>query len=162
MSKIKVNNSIVELDGDEMTRIIWEFIKSKLILPYIDIGIKYWWLGDIVATRIPPVLQRISNGLIRLLNSSNQLLSLPKLSSEKEIKPTLNRCITSSMRSKNISNGTNLMPLSQRWQNVHRATQPFDPKSVATRLPLRCLSRLLESFWYHHWPKRPHCFFWWC
>ena len=45
MSKIKVNNPIVELDGDEMTRIIWEFIKTKLILPYLDIGIKYYDLG---------------------------------------------------------------------------------------------------------------------
>ena len=45
MSKIKVNNPIVELDGDEMTRIIWEFIKNKLILPYIDIGIEYYDLG---------------------------------------------------------------------------------------------------------------------
>ena len=42
MSKIKVKNPIVELDGDEMTRIIWEFIKSKLILPYIDLGIEYY------------------------------------------------------------------------------------------------------------------------
>ena len=45
MSKIKVNNPIVELDGDEMTRIIWEFIKSKLILPYLDLGIEYYDLG---------------------------------------------------------------------------------------------------------------------
>ena len=45
MSKIKVNNPIVELDGDEMTRIIWEFIKSKLILPYVDLGIEYYDLG---------------------------------------------------------------------------------------------------------------------
>ncbi len=45
MSKIKVNNPIVELDGDEMTRIIWEFIKNKLILPYLDLGIKYYDLG---------------------------------------------------------------------------------------------------------------------
>ena len=45
MSKIKVNNPVVELDGDEMTRIIWEFIKSKLILPYIDLGIEYYDLG---------------------------------------------------------------------------------------------------------------------
>ena len=45
MSKIKVNNPIVELDGDEMTRIIWEFIKNKLILPYIDLGIEYYDLG---------------------------------------------------------------------------------------------------------------------
>ena len=37
VSKIKVKNPIVELDGDEMTRIIWEFIKKKLILPYIDL-----------------------------------------------------------------------------------------------------------------------------
>ena len=45
MAKIKVNNPIVELDGDEMTRIIWEFIKSKLVLPYLDLGIKYYDLG---------------------------------------------------------------------------------------------------------------------
>ncbi len=45
MSKIKVKNPIVELDGDEMTRIIWEFIKSKLILPYLDLGIEYYDLG---------------------------------------------------------------------------------------------------------------------
>ena len=45
MTKIKVKNPIVELDGDEMTRIMWEFIKKKLILPYIDINIKYYDLG---------------------------------------------------------------------------------------------------------------------
>ncbi len=45
MSKIKVKNPVVELDGDEMTRIIWEFIKSKLILPYLDLGIEYYDLG---------------------------------------------------------------------------------------------------------------------
>ena len=42
MSKIKVKNPVVELDGDEMTRIIWEFIKNKLILPYLDLGIEYY------------------------------------------------------------------------------------------------------------------------
>ena len=45
MSKIKVKIPVVELDGDEMTRIIWEFIKNKLILPYIDLGIDYYDLG---------------------------------------------------------------------------------------------------------------------
>ncbi|MDA8537524.1 NADP-dependent isocitrate dehydrogenase [Candidatus Pelagibacter bacterium] len=45
MAKIKVKNPVVELDGDEMTRIIWEFIKSKLILPYLDLDIKYFDLG---------------------------------------------------------------------------------------------------------------------
>ena len=45
MSKIKVNNPVVELDGDEMTRIIWKFIKDKLILPYLDLDIKYYDLG---------------------------------------------------------------------------------------------------------------------
>src|ERR1700743_2285705 len=43
--KIKVANPVVELDGDEMTRIIWKFIKDKLILPYLDIDIKYYDLG---------------------------------------------------------------------------------------------------------------------
>ena len=45
MSKIKVKNPIVELDGDEMTRVIWEFIKNKLILPYLDLSIEYFDLG---------------------------------------------------------------------------------------------------------------------
>ena len=45
MSKIKVKNPVVELDGDEMTRVIWKFIKNKLILPYLDIGIEYYDLG---------------------------------------------------------------------------------------------------------------------
>ena len=42
MSKIKVEKPVVELDGDEMTRIIWKFIKDKLILPYLDLNIKYY------------------------------------------------------------------------------------------------------------------------
>ena len=41
MAKIKVKNPVVELDGDEMTRIIWSFIKDKLIRPYLEIDIKY-------------------------------------------------------------------------------------------------------------------------
>ena len=40
MPKIKMKNPVVELDGDEMTRIIWSFIKNKLILPYLDIDLK--------------------------------------------------------------------------------------------------------------------------
>jgi isocitrate dehydrogenase len=45
MAKIKVENPIVELDGDEMTRIIWQFIKDKLILPYLDVDLKYFDLS---------------------------------------------------------------------------------------------------------------------
>ena len=45
MPKIKVVNPIVELDGDEMTRVIWKFIKDKLILPYLDVDLKYYDLG---------------------------------------------------------------------------------------------------------------------
>ncbi len=45
MAKIKVENPVVELDGDEMTRIIWSFIKERLILPYLDIDLKYYDLG---------------------------------------------------------------------------------------------------------------------
>ena len=45
MSKIKVKNPVVEIDGDEMTRIIWSFIKEKLISPYLDLDIKYYDLG---------------------------------------------------------------------------------------------------------------------
>ena len=45
MSKIKVSGTVVELDGDEMTRIIWQFIKEKLILPYLDINLEYYDLS---------------------------------------------------------------------------------------------------------------------
>ena len=45
MAKVKVKNPIVEIDGDEMTRIIWEFIKEKLILPYLDVDLKYYDLA---------------------------------------------------------------------------------------------------------------------
>ena len=45
MSKIKVKNPVVELDGDEMTRIIWSFIKDKLITPYLELDIKYYRLN---------------------------------------------------------------------------------------------------------------------
>ena len=45
MSKIIVKNPVVEIDGDEMTRIIWDFIKKKLILPYLDIDLKYYDLS---------------------------------------------------------------------------------------------------------------------
>ena len=45
MSKIKVINPVVELDGDEMTRIIWQFIKDELILKYLDVDLKYYDLG---------------------------------------------------------------------------------------------------------------------
>ena len=45
MAKIKVTNPIVEMDGDEMTRIIWRLIKDKLIFPYLDINLMYFDLG---------------------------------------------------------------------------------------------------------------------
>ena len=45
MSKIKVQGTVVELDGDEMTRIIWDYIKKQLILPYLDINLDYYDLG---------------------------------------------------------------------------------------------------------------------
>src|SRR3954471_12992437 len=45
MAKIKVDNPVVEMDGDEMTRIIWQMIKDKLILPYLDVQLLYFDLG---------------------------------------------------------------------------------------------------------------------
>ena len=55
MTKIKVANPVVELDGDEMTRIIWDFIKQKLILPYLDIDLKYYDLS-VQVRRSPSIL----------------------------------------------------------------------------------------------------------
>ena len=43
--KIKVENAVVDMDGDEMTRIIWSLIKEKLIMPYLDINIRYFYLS---------------------------------------------------------------------------------------------------------------------
>ena len=62
MAKIKVVNPVVELDGDEMTRIIWQFIKDKLIHPYLDIDLEYYDLSvesrdatdDQITELIPP------------------------------------------------------------------------------------------------------------
>jgi len=45
MAKIKVNTPVVEMDGDEMTRIIWQWIRERLILPYLDIDLKYFDLS---------------------------------------------------------------------------------------------------------------------
>ncbi len=45
MNKIKVENPVVELDGDEMARVIWKMIKEKLILPFLDVNINYFDLG---------------------------------------------------------------------------------------------------------------------
>ena len=45
MAKIKVKNPVVEIDGDEMTRIIWEWIRERLILPYLDVDLKYYDLS---------------------------------------------------------------------------------------------------------------------
>ena len=45
MAKIKVKNPVVELDGDEMTRIIWQYIKDKLITPFLDVELMYFDLG---------------------------------------------------------------------------------------------------------------------
>jgi len=45
MQKIKVEGTVVEMDGDEMTRIIWQFIKDKLIHPYLDLKLEYYDLG---------------------------------------------------------------------------------------------------------------------
>ena len=53
--KIKVNNPIVEIDGDEMTRVIWHLIKEKLILPFLDIELKYYDLG--IKHRMKPMIR---------------------------------------------------------------------------------------------------------
>ena len=71
MSKIKVKNPIVELDGDEMTRIIWEFIKNKLIIPYLDLSIEYYDLGmksrdntdDQITSKSANAIKRVGVGI---------------------------------------------------------------------------------------------------
>jgi isocitrate dehydrogenase len=55
MAKIKVANPVVELDGDEMARIMWSFIKNKLILPYLDIDLKYYDSGMESRDALTPV-----------------------------------------------------------------------------------------------------------
>jgi len=51
MAKIKVDNPVVDIDGDEMTRIIWALIKDKLIFPYLDLKLEYYDLASKTATR---------------------------------------------------------------------------------------------------------------
>ena len=71
MTKIKVKNPVVELDGDEMTRIIWDLIKNKLILPYLDIDLHYYDLGveyrdqtdDKVTTEAAEAIQKYGVGV---------------------------------------------------------------------------------------------------
>src|SRR6201989_2889735 len=71
MAKIKVENPVVELDGDEMTRIIWQFIKDQLILPYLDINLEYYDLGvenrdatsDQVTIDAPHTIQKYGVGV---------------------------------------------------------------------------------------------------
>ena len=65
MKKIKVLNPVVEIDGDEMTRIIWKFIKERLILPYLDVNLIYYDLGiksrnDSVCVLVKEVLNNFS------------------------------------------------------------------------------------------------------
>lgn len=66
--KIVVKNPVVDLDGDEMTRIIWQFIKEKLILPYLDLDIKYYDLSvqyrDEVSTLFYAMLSSVGNGVL--------------------------------------------------------------------------------------------------
>ena len=72
MAKIKVKNPVVELDGDEMTRIIWSFIKDKLIKPYLEIDLKYYDLGmesrDKTDDQITLMRQMQSNNMVLVLN----------------------------------------------------------------------------------------------
>ena len=71
VKKIKVKNPIVEMDGDEMTRVIWKFIKEKLILPYLDIEIKYFDLGiknrdftnDLVTVKAAEAIKKFNVGI---------------------------------------------------------------------------------------------------
>ncbi len=71
IKKIKVKNPVVEMDGDEMTRVIWKFIKEKLILPYLDIEIKYFDLGiknrdftnDLVTVKAAEAIKKFNVGI---------------------------------------------------------------------------------------------------
>ena len=73
MAKIKVKNPVVELDGDEMTRIIWSFIKNKLIKPYLDIDLKYYDGKPVIEE-----ITRLSKPSLRVYSSSKDL---PKVKS---------------------------------------------------------------------------------
>ena len=78
MSKISVKNPIVELDGDEMTRIIWDFIKNKLILPYIDLGIEYYDLGMESRDKTNDQITTDSANAIKKVGAEKFINRLPK------------------------------------------------------------------------------------
>jgi len=71
MAKIKVEGTVVELDGDEMTRIIWQFIKDSLILPYLDVNLEYYDLGIKCATITPDEARVEEFGLKKMWKSPN-------------------------------------------------------------------------------------------
>ena len=85
MSKINVKNPVVELDGDEMTKIIWDFIKNKLILPYLDLGIEYYDLGmksrdntdDQITIDSANAIKKIGVGICLLYTSPSPRDNLP-------------------------------------------------------------------------------------
>src|SRR3546814_3660101 len=88
MAKIKVANPIVELDGDEMTRIIWAMIKEKLILPYLDVDLKYYDLGmeardatdDQITIDSANAIKQYGVGVKRSEEHTSELQSLMRIS----------------------------------------------------------------------------------
>merc|ERR1712190_340900 len=80
--RIKVANPVVEMDGDEMTRIIWEKIKERLIFPYVDVDCKYYDLGlpyrDRPMTKLPSTVQRLCLSTMLVSNAppSHQMRSV--------------------------------------------------------------------------------------
>ena len=77
MNKIKVKTPLVEVDGDEMTRIIWQFIKDKLILPYLDIDLDYYDLGVISRDRTNDKITVDSANAIKTVSYTH--LTLPTI-----------------------------------------------------------------------------------
>src|SRR3546814_9686215 len=80
MDKINVKNPVIQLDGDEMTRIIWKFIKEKLILPYLDVDLIYYDLGIEARDKTNDQITIDSANAIRSEEHTSELQSLMRIS----------------------------------------------------------------------------------
>ena len=120
MAKIKVEGKVVELDGDEMTRVIWKDIKDRLILPYLDVDLEYYDLGienrdatdDQVTVDAAKAIQREHVG------------------------------VKSAMRS-----ATSIRPLISRFRGQARSPSPSLRKMVPSRSSMSCTTMVPTAAW---------------
>ena len=92
MEKIKMTTPLVEMDGDEMTRVLWKLIKEELLLPYVDLNTEYYDLGLVLMTRLLLTQQKQLRNMVLLSSVLQSLLMRQELRNM-----TLRKCIRALM-----------------------------------------------------------------